>query len=82
MQKIYKKGRRKEYSVVEKLKRLGYDIAQRTAGSHGVFDVIGICLRRKEIVLIQVKPEGFNAEKILKDNKELNGDFKVKFEVW
>jgi len=82
MNKIYRKGRRKEYSVTSKLKRMGYDIAQRTAGSHSPVDVLAVSLRRKEILLIQSKPDGTNPTKILKDNKELNGEFNVSFEVW
>lgn len=48
----YKRGRQAEYKYVDKLKSEGYS-AVRTAGSHGVFDVIGV--NEKEIILVQVK---------------------------
>jgi len=48
----YKKGRKGEYEVINKLREKGY-IAVRTAGSHGPFDVIAI--KNNTILLIQVK---------------------------
>lgn len=82
--KNYLKGRRKEYLIVKKYKELGYDIAQRTAGSHSPFDVIAINLKKKEIKLIQCKPDSMNShqqQKIRDDNRELNGLFLVNFGV-
>ncbi len=35
----YNRGRNYEYEIVNLFKEAGYD-AQRTAGSHGVFDII------------------------------------------
>mgnify|MGYP003134653498 CR=1 FL=1 len=82
--KNYEKGRRKEYKVCSIMKRLGYDIAQRTAGSHSPFDIIAVNIERKVIKLIQCKPESMplgQIRKILEENKGLEGDFKVEFEV-
>jgi len=36
----YTSGRRLEYKVMEILRKEGYEIVLRTAGSHGKFDVI------------------------------------------
>lgn len=83
MNKNYQKGRRKEYSVKWKLEELGM-IAFRSAGSHSPIDVIGIDPERKLIKLIQCKPESMskNARNaILEQNKGLNGQFHVSFEV-
>jgi len=79
--KNYEKGRRKEYKVCEKLKQEGCEIAQRTAGSHSPFDVIGIDLNDKVIKLIQAKPDNYKSEEIEEKWKNLNGGFKVEFEV-
>ena len=40
--KNYIKGRRKEYLIRDKLIKEGFDIVQRTAGSHSFIDVIAI----------------------------------------
>jgi|TARA_R100000501_G_C2621130_1_gene114372 Holliday junction resolvase len=56
MNKNYVKGRRKEYYIAEKLKKEGFDIVQRTAGSHSPFDIIAIDTNRKRISLVQCKP--------------------------
>lgn len=53
--KIYKLGRRKEYKIVEDLRKKGYNIVQRTAGSHSPVDVIGINKSQRIIMLIQSK---------------------------
>jgi Holliday junction resolvase len=90
MTSIYKKGARKEYKIVEDLRKLGYEIVQRTAGSHSRIDIIAIDLKNKYIKLIQSKrtlsknidyidPKLKN--KIEEDNKDLNGLFNVEFEV-
>lgn len=82
--KNYVKGRRKEYLIVKRLKEQGFEIAQRTAGSHSPFDVIGIDINKKIIKLIQSKPDSMNAhqqQKIRNENKNLNGLFYVKFSV-
>ena len=87
---MYKKGARKEYKIIKDLKQEGFDIAQRTAGSHSQIDIIAINVEEKIIKLIQSKrtlSETMNyinpkiKAKIEKENKKLNGIFEVKFEV-
>ena len=76
--KNYVKGRRKEYKICKTLREKGYEIVQRTAGSHSPIDVIAI--RKGEILFIQSKPEGYSEKKYEKWDW-LNGEFKVKFEI-
>ena len=79
--KNYIKGRRKEYKVRNQLLKDGFDIAQRSAGSHSAIDIFAISRSKKLIKLIQCKPENFQDAKILKEWGWLNGKFKVEFEV-
>jgi len=82
--RMYEKGRRKEYKIVNLFKSWDYDVAQRTAGSHGPFDIIAINAKEKIIKLVQCKPDTMpmsQIRKILRENKHLEGDFKVEFEV-
>ena len=82
--KFYLKGKRKEHKTCKKLKEQGFDIAQRTAGSHSPFDVIAIKFSTSEIRLIQCKPDTLNshqAQKIRNENINLNGLFNVSFSV-
>lgn len=82
--KNYVKGRRKEYKICEDLKKAGYDIVQRTAGSHSPIDVIAISRNPRIIILIQVKPNNYpdkNISKLLKENIWLDGNFRVMFQV-
>lgn len=88
---IYKKGRRKEYAICEQLKKEGFDIVQRTAGSHSPIDIIAIDTTNKVITLIQCKRtinkemsyiDGKLKRKIEEENKELNNKvFRVYFKV-
>ena len=81
--KNYIKGRNKEYKIVNRERNRG-NIANRTAGSHGPYDVISIDIKNRIIRLIQSKPDTLNAhqaQKIREKNKELNGTFEVKFSV-
>ena len=87
---IYKKGARKEYKIIDDLRAEGYDIAQRTAGSHSCIDIIAINIKDKVIKLIQSKRtlnKDMNfintklKQKIEDDNKQLNGIYSVVFEV-
>lgn len=83
--KNYEKGRRKEYKICDYLKKKGFDIVQRTAGSHSPFDIIAINIKAKQIRLIQCKPDTMNAhqqQKIRDKNKDLNSFFDVKFGVF
>ena len=82
--KNYTRGRRKEYSVCDKLKSEGYNIVQRSAGSHSPIDIFVIDIENKIIKLIQVKAGKFSDKEILKikeDNINLNGKFEVEFIV-
>ena len=81
----YIKGKRAEYSCIKTLLDQGCKWAQRSAGSHSPVDVWGIDVENKIIRLVQVKA-GVLTEKqkeiLMLDNKDLQGDFKVSFEVW
>ena len=82
--KNYLKGRRKEYKICDIYKAKGFDIVQRTAGSHSPFDIIAISVPTQELFLIQCKPKSMSEKKreeILKANENLNGNFKVEFKV-
>ena len=52
--KNYKRGVAKERKAIEQLESVGYE-AMRTAGSHGIFDVIatGPCVRMIQIKRIE-----------------------------
>lgn len=79
----YAKGRRKEYKIINHLKELGM-ISFRSAGSHSPIDVVAIDTEKKIIKLIQAKSGYLSAnayKKLIEDNKGLNGDFSVSFEV-
>lgn len=80
--KNYQKGLRKEYKTVHNLKKEGYEIAQRSAGSHSPIDVFAINKKEKKIVFVQCKPDNFSktkGKKILEDLEYLKGKFEVEF---
>lgn len=83
--KNYNKGVKKEHKLCKELINYeGMDIAQRTAGSHGPFDIIAISIKNKVIKLVQSKPNDFSRTeelKLLTENEGLNGRFTVRFEV-
>jgi Holliday junction resolvase len=82
--KNYIKGRRKEYKVANDLKKKGFDIVQRSAGSHSPIDVFAIDLSTRVIKLVQCKPDDMteNAIKeLLSKFNKLNGMFRVEYEV-
>lgn len=82
--KEYQRGRRKEYTICERLKKEGYDIVQRTAGSHSPIDIIAIKRETREILFVQSKPNGMSqAQKriILNENNWMNAAFFARFEV-
>jgi len=82
--KNYVKGRNKEYGVVKELKYLGFDIVQRSAGSHSPIDVFAINHLTRVIKLVQVKPDSIsekNKNKIEREMNWLNNMFRVEFEV-
>jgi len=81
--KNYVKGRRKEYRIVKEEKDNDC-IAFRSAGSHSPVDIVSIDGKNKIIRLIQAKPDTMsqNAKnKLLEENKLLNGTFEVEFVV-
>ena len=82
--KNYRRGRRKEYSIIEKLRKQGFDICQRSSGSHSPIDVFAINKGTREILLIQSKPDDFSeldTSRLLNENNWLSGSFFVKFIV-
>lgn len=90
MKNIYKRGARKEYKIVNDLKKEGYDIVNRLAGSHSPIDVIAINTANKRIKLIQSKRTMSKTmnyinpnlkEKMETEHLNLNGLFVVSFEV-
>lgn len=85
MLKIYRKGRVAEYKVCNLLKEKGYDIVQRTAGSHSPFDIIAIHKENKDIILVQVKSGTFTTNeknKLYIENRGLQGKFNVRYKIW
>ena len=90
MQKIYKKGSRKEYQIISDLKKEGFDIVQRSRGSHSSIDIFAIDKNRRIILFVQSKrtlDESMDyinpklKEKLEKEFSWLNGVFGVCFEV-
>jgi len=83
--KNYVKGRNKEYKICKELKEDGYEIAQRTAGSHSPIDIFAIHRVTRSIVFVQAKPDNYSEKKtqaIYDELNYLNGDdWKVKFMV-
>jgi len=87
---IYKKGRRKEYMICEQLRKEGFNIVQRTKGSHSPVDIIAINKNLRVIKFIQSKrtlKENMNfVNESLKNKIEgeyvwLNNVFRCEFEV-
>ncbi len=91
--KNYRRGKVKEYKIVHQLKKDGYIIAQRSAGSKSPIDVFAIHKELKIIKFIQAKPKTMTSltkdGKIRIPNKRIldkwgwinDGNFKVEFEV-
>ena len=83
--KNYQKGRRKEYTITDRLKKEGFEIAQRTAGSHSPIDIVAINKETKEIKFIQVKVGEISYTEHTKIHKEMEwlnkGKFEVSFEI-
>ena len=90
MENIYKKGRRKEYAICDELKQFGYTIVQRTAKSHGAFDIVAVHKSTRKILFIQSKRKlsesmdhvDLNEKSRIEDEMSwLNGNFNVEFQV-
>lgn len=75
----YRKGTRKEYKIVKELKENGFEIAQRSAGSHSPVDVWGVNLKTKEVLLIQSKASKQKNEKEYEHLIGLDEMFRVRF---
>lgn len=69
--KNYNNGRAKEYRMVKKLRAAGYDLVQRTAGSHSYIDIIAIRKLDNKILFVQCKPKSMGINKKAKLEKEL-----------
>jgi len=69
--KNYIKGRKKEYKIMKMFKEAGYDIAQRTAGSHSPIDIFAVDRKNKTIIFIQSKPDVYPLIKSNRIKKEL-----------
>ena len=81
--KNYLSGRRREYSIMNKLKSKGL-IVFRTAGSHGIVDLIAIDKIKKSIGFIQVKPKSMSKAarmRIEASNDWLNNEWLCYFKV-
>ncbi len=81
----YISGIKKERKIVNDLKAEGWDIVQRSAGSHSPVDVWAVNKDLKLIRLIQAKPDNFSGKKhleLLATYKWINDtEFKVEFKV-
>jgi Holliday junction resolvase len=80
----YHKGRNKEYRICKALRKKGYDIVQRSAGSHSPIDILAIRREDNRISLIQSKPNGMSdnsRDKLEKKHSWLNGKFDIEFVV-
>ncbi|MGH2638402.1 MAG: hypothetical protein ACRDF4_03870 [Rhabdochlamydiaceae bacterium] len=51
----YTRGRSYEYRVIAKLRKQGFTIVQRSAGSHSVVDIWAVDTAKKIIKLVQCK---------------------------
>lgn len=80
----YVKGRRKEYKICKQLREQGFDIVQRSAGSHSPVDVFAINKKLRVIKFIQSKPDDFpksKADELEYELGWLNNMFRCEFEL-
>lgn len=80
----YQNGAARERRIVNMLKRNGWDIANRSAGSHSPVDIFAISRKRKMILFVQSKPRSMsdNAKKKIEDELDwLNDEYIVRFKV-
>ena len=83
MQTQYKRGRAREYKIMNRLKEKGW-LAIRSAGSHSPVDIVAINEKTREIWLIQVKPKSMSQSMkdiLIAQSQAYNGFFKVRFGV-
>ena len=76
--KNYIKGRRLEYEVMKALAE-EYPVVMRTAGSHGMFDVIAV---GRDTLFIQVKSGKYESTKALAGILDADLDKSNRYEVW
>lgn len=82
--KNYLKGRQKEWRTCQKLKKEGFKIVQRSAGSHSPVDIFAIDKLTKVIRFVQCKPKSLSEKKKKELEIELNwlnDVFRVEFQV-
>jgi len=82
--KNYVNGRNKEYKVCKQLKENGFDIAQRSAGSHSPIDIFAINRLTRVVKFIQCKPDNFselNKKRIMEELGYLKDMWRVEFEL-
>lgn len=82
--KNYIKGKNKEQRIANRLKKEGFIIAQRSAGSHSPIDVFAIHKEKKIIKFIQSKPKKFSRkqkQKLLEEHGWLSDKFQCEFTV-
>jgi len=80
----YSRGRQREYRLCDKLRKEGFDLVQRSAGSHSPVDIFAIREQDNKILLVQAKPKSLSdngKRKIEEANSWLNGEFEVEFIV-
>jgi len=80
----YIRGRRYEYKIVHEHKARGFDVVQRTAGSHSPIDIFAISFKDRMIKFIQCKPKSMSAAAIARLEKleeRWNGKFDCLFRV-
>ena len=61
--KNYQKRLRKEYKIVNEYRAKGFEIVQRSAGSHSPIDVFAINIEEGIIEFIQSKPKSMSDKK-------------------
>lgn len=85
MNSNYNRGRRAEYRAIKDLEAAGY-IATRSAGSHGIWDIVAI--NKNGVRLIQVKSDNdecdvkFDCRVALEQMQKLHCPDNVTCEVW
>lgn len=81
--KNYINGASRERRIVNKLKAKGL-LANRSAGSHSIWDLVAVDRISKKIYFIQSKPKSMSnraKDKINKKNNFLNDEFMCSFQT-
>jgi Holliday junction resolvase-like predicted endonuclease len=82
--KKYVAGRAYEYRIMKSLKKAGFEIIFRSAGSHGPIDVVGIDPNNKIILFVQAKNYKLSHYKHLELKhkwSKLNDKYICKYEI-